>query len=81
MCSSDLDPELAREVSAIINKLYLDGITMLCVTHDANFARTMCNKILFLDAGCILAEQSPEALYAQVENDRIRKFFQTTKEC
>jgi polar amino acid transport system ATP-binding protein len=77
--TSALDPELAREVSIIINQLYLDDITMLCVTHDANFAQTMCDKILFLDSGTILAEQSPEALYAQTDNERIRKFFQMTK--
>ena len=77
--TSALDPELAREVSIIINKLYLDDITMLCVTHDVHFARMMCDKILFLDGGSILAEQSPEALVAQDENERIRKFFHVTK--
>ncbi|MEI7437036.1 MAG: amino acid ABC transporter ATP-binding protein [bacterium] len=77
--TSALDPELAREVSLIINKLYLDDISMLCVTHDVHFARMMCDKILFLDGGSILAEQSPEALYAQDDNERIRKFFQVTK--
>ena len=77
--TSALDPELAREVSIIINKLYLDDITMLCVTHDVHFARIMCDKILFLDGGSILVEQSPEELYAQDDNERIRKFFQVTK--
>ena len=78
--TSALDPELAREVSTIINKLFLEDVTMLCVTHDAHFAKYMCDKILFLDHGVILAEQSPEALYAQTKDERIRKFFQMARE-
>ena len=78
--TSALDPELSREVSIIINKLYLEGITMLCVTHDAHFAKYVCDKILFLDHGAILAEQLPETLYAQTEDERIRKFFQMARD-
>ena len=78
--TSALDPELAREVSVIINKLYLEDITMLCVTHDAHFAKFVCDKILFLDHGAILAEQLPETLYAQTKDERIRKFFQMARE-
>ena len=78
--TSALDPELAREVSTIINKLFLEDITMLCVTHDAHFAKFMCDKILFLDNGFILAEQQPELLYAQTKDERIRKFFQMVRE-
>ena len=78
--TSALDPELAREVSVIINKLYLEDITMLCVTHDAHFAKFVCDKILFLDHGAILAEQLPETLYSQTKDERIRKFFQMARE-
>jgi polar amino acid transport system ATP-binding protein len=78
--TSALDPELAREVSVIINKLYLEDITMLCVTHDAHFAKYMCDKILFLDHGVILAEQLPETLYAQTKDERIRRFFQMAQD-
>ena len=78
--TSALDPELSREVSVIINKLYLEDITMLCVTHDAHFAKYVCDRILFLDHGAILAEQLPETLYAQTEDERIRKFFQMARD-
>ena len=78
--TSALDPELAREVSVILNKLYLEDITMLCVTHDAHFAKYVCDKILFLDRGAILAEQLPETLYAQTKDERIRKFFQMAQD-
>jgi polar amino acid transport system ATP-binding protein len=78
--TSALDPELSREVSIIINKLYLEGISMLCVTHDAHFAKFMCDTILFLDNGVILAEQPPETLYTQTGDARIRRFFQMARE-
>ena len=78
--TSALDPELSREVSIIINKLFLDNVTMLCVTHDAHFAKYVCDKILFLDHGRILTEQLPETLYAQTEDERIRQFFQMARD-
>ena len=78
--TSALDPELSREVSIIVNKLFLDDVTMLCVTHDPHFAKHMCDKIIFLDGGAVLAEQSPERLYSQTEDERIRRFFQMAKD-
>jgi len=78
--TSALDPELSRDVSVIINKLYLEDVTMLCVTHDAHFAKYVCDKILFLDQGVILAEQLPETLYAQTKDERIRRFFQMAQD-
>ena len=78
--TSALDPELSREVAVIINKLFLEDVTMLCVTHDAHFAKFVCDRILFLDHGAILAEQMPETICAQTEDERIRKFFQTARD-
>ena len=78
--TSALDPELSRDVSVIINKLYLEDVTMLCVTHDAHFAKYVCDKILFLDQGVILTEQLPETLYAQTKDERIRRFFQMARD-
>ena len=78
--TSALDPELSRDVSILINKLYLEDVTMLCVTHDAHFAKYVCDKILFLDQGAILAEQLPETLYAQTKDERIRRFFQMARD-
>jgi polar amino acid transport system ATP-binding protein len=77
---SALDPELSRDVSILINKLYLEDVTMLCVTHDAHFAKYVCDKILFLDQGAILVEQLPETLYAQTKDERIRRFFQMARD-
>ena len=78
--TSALDPELSRDVSVIINKLYLEDVTMLCVTHDAHFAKYVCDKILFLDQGVILTEQLPKTLYAQTKDERIRRFFQMAQD-
>ena len=78
--TSALDPELSRDVSILINKLYLEDVTMLCVTHDAHFAKYVCDKILFLDQGTILVEQLPETLYAQTKDERIRRFFQMARD-
>ena len=78
--TSALDPELSRDVSVIFNKLYLEDITMLCVTHDAHFAKYVCDRILFLDHGAILPEQLPETLYAPTEDERIRKVFQMARD-
>jgi polar amino acid transport system ATP-binding protein len=78
--TSALDPELSRDVSILINKLYLEDVTMLCVTHDAHFAKYVCDKILFLDPGAILVEQLPETLYAQTKDERIRRFFQMARD-
>ena len=78
--TSALDPELSREVSILINRLYLDDVTMLCVTHDPHFAKHVCDRILFLDRGTILAEEVPEKLYAQTEDERIRNFFRMAKD-
>ncbi|MGD9612067.1 MAG: amino acid ABC transporter ATP-binding protein [Kiritimatiellia bacterium] len=78
--TSALDPELSRDVSVILNKLYLEDVTMLCVTHDAHFAKYVCDKILFLDQGAILTEQLPETLYAQAKDERIRRFFQMARD-
>ncbi|NCD34954.1 MAG: amino acid ABC transporter ATP-binding protein [Spartobacteria bacterium] len=78
--TSALDPELSREVSVIINKLFLDDVTMLCVTHDPHFAKFVCDRIIFIDHGVILTEQLPELLYQQTEDQRIRNFFQMSRE-
>ena len=78
--TSALDPDLSRDVSVILNKLYLEDVTMLCVTHDAHFAKYVCDKILFLDQGVILTEQLPETLYAQTKDERIRRFFQMAQD-
>lgn len=76
--TSALDPEMSREVVALINRLRYEGVTMLCVTHDVLLARYVTAQVIFLDAGEIKAEDSPERLLDGHHDPRIREFFGTS---
>jgi polar amino acid transport system ATP-binding protein len=73
--TSSLDPEMAREVVSVINKLYLENVTMLCVTHDAFLAKYISDSIIFLDEGVVLEEDIAERLFYDHPNPRIREFY------
>jgi polar amino acid transport system ATP-binding protein len=73
--TSSLDPEMAREVVGVINKLYLENVTMLCVTHDAFLAKYISDSIIFMDEGAVLEEEIAERLFYDHPNPRIREFY------
>ena len=73
--TSALDPQMSREVVTVINKLFLDNITMFCVTHDPFLAKYISDSIIFLDKGVVVAEDIAERLFYDHEDPRIRKFF------
>ena len=73
--TSALDPVMAREVVAVIHRLYRDKVTMLCVTHDLYLAKGIADRLLFLDDGVVRAEGSPEELLNGNSDPRIREFF------
>ncbi|MDQ5987441.1 MAG: polar amino acid transport system ATP-binding protein [Syntrophus sp. SKADARSKE-3] len=73
--TSALDPQMSREVVSVINKLYLENVTMFCVTHDAFLAKYISDTIVFMDQGTILAEDIAEHLYYDHDDPRIRQFF------
>jgi polar amino acid transport system ATP-binding protein len=73
--TSALDPQMSREVVTVINKLFLDNITMFCVTHDPFLAKYISDSIIFLDEGVVVAEDIAERLFYDHEDPRIRKFF------
>ena len=73
--TSALDPQMSREVVTVINKLYLDNITMLCVTHDAFLAKYISASIVFMDEGRVVAEDIAERLFYDYPDPRIRHFF------
>jgi len=60
--TSALDPIMVREVVTLINRLYLDNVTILCVTHDLNLARHVSDRVVFLDHGKVYAEDRIEEL-------------------
>src|ERR1700733_2808664 len=76
--TSALDPELVGEVLEVIRALAQDGMTMLVVTHEMQFAREVGTRILFMDSGRILEDAAPGAFFARPEQLRAREFLRRT---
>ena len=72
--TSSLDPELRGEVLRVMRDLVEEGMTMLVVTHEMNFARAMADRVLFFDGGLIAEEGPPEQLFNEPRNPRTREF-------
>ncbi|MEK6202100.1 MAG: amino acid ABC transporter ATP-binding protein [Desulfobulbaceae bacterium] len=72
--TSALDPEMIKEVLDVMGELAGEGMTMLCVTHEMGFARTVADRILFMDAGEILEENEPAAFFETPRCERTRLF-------
>jgi len=73
--TSALDPVLTRDVVALINRLYLDNVTMLCVTHDLFLARYICDQVVFLAQGRVHGQGSIESLSQQRDDPSLQAFF------
>jgi polar amino acid transport system ATP-binding protein len=74
--TSALDPELVAEVLAVIRELAAEGMTMLIATHEMGFARDVASRVCFLDAGVILEEGAPEAIFGAPREPRTQQFLQ-----
>lgn len=72
--TSALDPELTGEVLNVMRKLANEGMTMLIVTHEMGFARTVADELIFMEDGVILEQGSPEKLFTNPEHPRTREF-------
>ena len=72
--TSALDPEMIGEVLAGMTELAGEGMTMVVVTHEMNFAKRVANRIIFMDAGEILEENTPEEFFAHPKTQRARDF-------
>lgn len=72
--TSALDPEMVGEVLAVMKKLAADGMTMVCVTHEMNFAREVADRIWFMDQGQILEDTTTEQFFSHATHERARKF-------
>jgi polar amino acid transport system ATP-binding protein len=73
--TSALDPIMVREVVTLINRLYLDNVTIVCVTHDLGLAQYISDRIVFLDRGKVHAEDVVENLLAMNADPVIDEFF------
>ena len=72
--TSALDPELIGEVLGVMQKLAKEGMTMIVVTHEMGFARSVADEIIFLEKGKLLESGAPEKLFYQPKFERTRKF-------
>ena len=73
--TSALDPEMIGEVLAVMKALAREErMTMLCVTHEINFAREAANRIIFLEDGAIIEEGTPEKLFNNPDKERTKRF-------
>ncbi len=72
--TSALDPEMIKEVLDTMIELAHEGMTMLCVTHEMGFARTVANRVLFMDGGEIIEQNEPEEFFLNPQSDRTKLF-------
>lgn len=72
--TSALDPELVGEVLLVMRQLADEGMTMVIVTHEMNFARDVADRVIFIDQGVICEEGSAEKIFSRPENPRLREF-------
>lgn len=72
--TSALDPEMVREVLDVMKSLAEEGMTMVIVTHEMGFAKEVADRVLFVDGGLILEDDTPEKVFDTPTNDRTKLF-------
>jgi len=72
--TSALDPEMVKEVLDTMVQLAVDGLTMICVTHEMGFARQVANRVVFMDEGQIVEENAPEEFFEHPQHERTKLF-------
>ena len=69
-----LDPEMVREVLDVVMELAGGGMTMLIVTHEMQFARSIADRVIFLDQGQVIEESTPDIFFTQPKTERAQRF-------
>ncbi len=72
--TSSLDPEMVGEVLDLIREVALEGMTMVIVTHEMGFAREVANRVMFMDEGRIVEQNTPALLFGSPQNERLQSF-------
>ena len=72
--TSALDPEIVGEVLEVMRKLAADGMTMVVVTHEMAFARTVSDRVVFMDKGVVLEDAAPAEIFGNPKHQRTREF-------
>lgn len=75
--TSALDPEMIGEVLNLMKQLAEEGMTMVVVTHEMSFAKSVANRVLFIDHGQILEENNPQDFFLNPSNERLKEFLST----
>jgi general L-amino acid transport system ATP-binding protein len=72
--TSALDPEMIKEVLDVMIELANQGITMICVTHEMGFAKAVADRVIFMDQGQIVEQNTPHEFFNNPQNERSRDF-------
>ncbi len=72
--TSALDPEMVGEVLDVMKELARQGMTMVCVTHEMGFAREVASRVIFMDGGKVIEENTPEEIFTNPQSDRLKSF-------
>ena len=72
--TSALDPEMVGEVLDVMKSLAKKGMTMIVVTHEMGFAREVSTRVMFMDEGIIMEENSPEEIFSNPQSERLQSF-------
>ena len=78
--TSALDPELTVEVLAVMKRLAQEGMTMLVVTHEMNFARTVSNRVIFMEKGVIVEQGPSKEFFEHPKETRTKEFLRIFQE-
>ena len=74
--TSALDPEMKMEVLDVMGELVGEGMTMICVTHEMGFAKSVANRVIFMDMGEIVEENTPDEFFTNPQIDRSQAFLE-----
>jgi ABC-type polar amino acid transport system ATPase subunit len=75
--TSALDPELVGEVLEVMKQLGREGMTMVVVTHEMGFAREVADRVIFMDDGIIVEENTPKEIFSNPQNPRTQGFLRS----
>lgn len=73
--TSALDPEMVQEVLEVMLELATTGMTMICVTHEMGFAKKVADRMIFMDKGTVLQDDTPENMISRPKSERVAEFF------
>jgi len=74
--TSALDPEMIKEVLDVMVELAKEGMTMVCVTHEMGFARSVASEVVFMDRGRIVEQNTPDELFKNPQHERTKAFLE-----